>query len=99
MFVRKRKNPCNQEFPETEIRRQVLDQYQPGISKITSHYGKFTIEILSPQSSNQTHHRIQTDDIELDFSKNFTEKYQKYTTSKITKSKLNFLKLYFLYHL
>ena len=38
-----------------------------------SHYGKFFNEIHSPQSSNQPSHRNQTNDINLDVSKAFTE--------------------------
>ena len=57
----------------SKVKRQVLDHYLPDMSNITSHYGIFTIEILPPQSPNQPSHRIQTDDIELDFSEDFTE--------------------------
>ena len=40
----------------------------------------FTIKNRPPQSPNQPSHRIQSDDIELDFSKNYKEnfKYNQY---------------------
>ena len=40
---------------------------------VMSYYGTFAIEILPSQSTIETTHSIQTDDIELDFSKVFTE--------------------------
>ena len=40
---------------------------------MTSDYGIFTIEILPPQSSKQPSHHVQTDYLELDFSKVFIE--------------------------
>ena len=40
--------------------------------KITSHYGIYTIEIASPKP-NHKKHRIQTDDIDIEFSKVFTD--------------------------
>ena len=39
---------------------------------LTSHYGIFTIEIFS-QKPNHPTHQILTDDIDLEFSKKFTE--------------------------
>ena len=62
------KNPSEQEFLKVGIGRQILNDYLKGICNITSHYGRFTIEIL-PSQSNQTPHQIQTDDIDKDFSK------------------------------
>ena len=42
------------------------------IFHITSYYGFFTIEIFSPQSNHPTH-QIQTDNLDLYFSKVFRE--------------------------
>ena len=51
----------------------MLDHYLKEICKITSHYGiLFTIETVSPKS-NHTTHQIQTDDIDMEFSKVFTD--------------------------
>ena len=61
-----------QNFPEVKIRRQILHHYPLGISNHTSFYGMFNFE-LSPSQTNQKPHRIQTEDIDLDFSKIFTE--------------------------
>ena len=58
-----------------KTKRQAINHQLPGISKNTSHYGIFTIEILPPQLPNQPSHRKQTDNIELDFSKIFIENF------------------------
>ena len=54
------------------IKRQILDHYLKAISNITSQYGIFTMEIFSPKP-NHPIHQIQTDDIDAEFSKVFTE--------------------------
>ena len=69
----KRNTPCKKEFPEVKIRRQVLDHYLARKSNIASHYDILIIENVPPRSTNQPPHRIKTGDIELGFSKNFTE--------------------------
>ena len=61
-------SPCKQEFPEVQIKRKILDHYLKDISNITSHYGIYTIEIASPKQ-NHLKHQIQTDDIDIEFSK------------------------------
>ena len=65
-------SPCKQEFPEVQIKRQILDQYLKDIYNITSHYGVFTIKIASPKP-NHKKHQIQTDQIDIEFSKVFTD--------------------------
>ena len=79
-----------QEFPEVRIKRQVLDHYSTGISNITCHYNLLSIENLPPQSSNQPPHRIKIDDVDLDFSKVFTENIKKIQNTKIHKEQIQF---------
>ena len=59
-------------FPDVKIKRQLLDYYLKGICSLTSHFGIYTIEIRSP---NAFHNRylIQTDNVEIEFSKIFTQ--------------------------
>ena len=68
----KENSPCKQEFPEIRKKRQILDHYLKCLCHITSYYGIFTIEILSPQS-NQPTHQIQKDDKDIKFSKVFAD--------------------------
>ena len=68
IYSLKGNSPCKQTFPDIGTRRRVLDHYLKGICKITSYYRMFTNEVL-PSQTNQTQHQIQTDDIDLDFSK------------------------------
>ena len=49
-------------------KRQILDHHIKNKCKITSYNGIFTIELIPPQS-NQKSHQIQTDDIDIEFSK------------------------------
>ena len=65
-------SPCKQEFPEVQIKRQILDHYLKNICNITSQYGIYTIETKSPKQIHQKH-QIQTDDIDMEFSKIFTD--------------------------
>ena len=83
----KGESPCTREFPNVKIKRQLLDHYLKGISSITSQYVIYIIEIRSP---NAFHDRylIQTDDVVIEFSKNFKQ-YNMHTTSKLNKRKLN----------
>ena len=62
-------SPCKQEFPEVIIKRQILDHYLKGICNITSYYGTFTFEIVSTKPNLITN-PIQTDDKDIEFSKN-----------------------------
>ena len=68
----KRNSTCKQKFPEVRMKRQILDHYLKDICNITSYYGIFTIEIASPKS-NHIRHQLQTDDIDIEFSKVFTD--------------------------
>ena len=58
----------------------------------------FTFEIVSPKPNHTTHQK-QTDDIDLEFSKIFTDFIKKYTTPKLTKSKFNIHKRCFFNYL
>ena len=53
------------------MKRQILDHCLKDICNITSFYGIFTIEIASP-NLNDIRHQIETDDIDIEFSKFFT---------------------------
>ena len=60
------------EFPDVKIKRQIIEHYLKDICNLTQQYGIYTIEF----STTNTAHRkyvIQTDDIELEFSKVFIE--------------------------
>ena len=65
-------SPCKREFPEVKIKSQLLDHYLKGTCNITQQNGIYTIEISSP---NTFHGRylIQIDDVDIEFSKVFTE--------------------------
>ena len=65
-------SPCKSEFPDIKIKRQIIEHYLKDICNLTQQYGIYTIEISTPR----TFHGkcvIQTDDIDLEFSKVFTE--------------------------
>ena len=68
----KEESPCTKEFSDVKIKRQLLHQYIKSICSLTSQYGIYTIEIRSPKAF---HDRclIQTDDVDIDFSKIFTQ--------------------------
>ena len=67
---------CKQELPEVKIKRQTLDHYLKVICNITSFYGIFTIEIVSTKP-NLIEHQLQTDDIDIEFSKVCTDYIKK----------------------
>ena len=58
------------ELPERKFKRQIFDHYLKRISKITQQYGIYTIEIKSPSKFQG---RYQTEDVDIEFSKSFTE--------------------------
>ena len=63
---------CKAEFPVVKSERQNIEHYLKDICNLTQQYGIYTIEFSTP---NTVHHKyvIQTDDIELEFSKVFIE--------------------------
>ena len=65
-------SPCKAEFPEEKNKRQIIDHYLKGICNLTQQYGIYTIEIQSP-SKFHGKYLIQTDDVDIEFSKVFTE--------------------------
>ena len=65
-------SPCKAEFPEVKIKRQIFDPYLKEICNLTQPYGIYTIE-LSTESKYHSKHGIQTDDVDIKFSKVFTE--------------------------
>ena len=65
-------SPCKAEFPEVKIKRQIIDHYLKGICNVTQPYGIYTIE-LSTESRYHSKRVIQTDDVDIEFSKVFTE--------------------------
>ena len=65
-------SPCKSEFPDIKIKRQIIEHYFKDICKLTQQYGNYTIEISTPRTLHGKY-IIQTDDIDLEFSKVFTE--------------------------
>ena len=63
-------SPCKTEFPDIRIRRQLIDHYVKDIAKITQQYGIYTIGICTLDNKKYV---LQTDDLDLDFSKVFTD--------------------------
>ena len=53
-------------------KRQLLDHYLKGICSLTSHFGIYTNEIISPNASHNRY-LIQTDNVDIEFSKVFTQ--------------------------
>ena len=58
-------SPCKAEFPEVKIKRQTMED-------LTQQYRIYTIEFSTPNTAHRKY-VIQTDDIELEFSKVFIE--------------------------
>ena len=69
---KKGEGPCTKKFPDVKIKRQLLDIYLKGICSLTSQYGIHTIEIRSPSAFHDRYF-IQTDDVDIEFSKFFTQ--------------------------
>ena len=65
-------SPCKAEFPEIKIKRQIIDHYLKGICNLTQPYGTYAIE-FSTESRYHSKHVIQKDDVDIEFSKVFTE--------------------------
>ena len=60
--------PCKAEFPDIKIKRQIIEYYLKDICNLTQQYGIYTIEFSTP-NTNHRNYVIQTDDLELGFSK------------------------------
>ena len=65
-------SPCKAEFPDVKIKRQIIDHYLKNICNLTQQYGIYTVEFSSP-NPNHRKYVIQTDDLDLEFSKVFSE--------------------------
>ena len=65
-------SPCKAEFPDVKIKRQIIEHYLKDICNLTQQYGIYTIEFSTPNTAHRKY-VIQTDDIELEFSKVFIE--------------------------
>ena len=65
-------SPCKAEFPDIKIKRQIIEHYLKDICNLTQQYGIYTIEFSTPRTIHDKY-VIQTDDIDLEFSKVFTE--------------------------
>ena len=61
-------SPCKAKFPDVKIKRQIIEHYLKDICNLTQQYGIYTIEFSTPNTSHRKY-VIQTDDIELEFSK------------------------------
>ena len=64
--------PFKTEFPEIKIKRQIIDHYLKRICNIQQKYGIYYIEISSP-SKFHGKYTIQTDNVDKEFLKVFTE--------------------------
>ena len=71
-FLKRGISPCKAEFPEVRIKRQIIDLYLKGIYTLTKQNDFYTIEISTPRKFHDKY-IIQTDDIDIEFSKVFTE--------------------------
>ena len=65
-------SPCKTEFPDVKIKRQIIDHYLKDICNLTQQYGIYSIEFSSP-NQNHSKYIIQTDALDLEFSKIFSE--------------------------
>ena len=65
-------SPCKAEFPDVKIKRQIIEHYLKDICNLTQQYEIYTIEFSTPNTARRQY-VIQTDDIELEFSKVFIE--------------------------
>ena len=65
-------SPCKAEFPDVKFKRQIIEHYLKDICNLTQQYGIYTIEFGTSNPNNRKY-VIQTDDLELEFSKVFLE--------------------------
>ena len=65
-------SPCKAEFPDVKIKRQIIKNYLKDMCNLTQQYGIYTIEFSTPNTAHRKY-VIQTDDIELEFSKVFID--------------------------
>ena len=65
-------SPCKAEFPDVKNKRQIIEHYLKDICNLTQQYGIYTIEFSTP-NTNDRKYVIQTDGLQLEFSKVFLE--------------------------
>ena len=65
-------SPCKEKFPDVKIKRQIIEHYLKDICNLLQQYGIYTIEFSTPNTAHRKY-VIQTDNIELEFSKVFME--------------------------
>ena len=65
-------NPCKAKFPVVKIKKQIIEHYLKDICNLTQQYGIYTMEFSTPNTAHRKY-VIQTNDIELEFSKVFIE--------------------------
>ena len=65
-------SPCKAEFLDIKIKKRIIEHYLKDICNLTQQYGIYTIEFSTPRTIHGKY-VIQTDDIDLEFSKVFTE--------------------------
>ena len=65
-------SPWKAEFPDVKIKRQIIENYLKDICNLPQQYGIYTIEFSTPNTAHRKY-VIQTEDIELEFSKVFIE--------------------------
>ena len=65
-------SPCKAKFPDVKIKRQIIEHYLKDICNLTQQYGIYTIEFSTPRTAHGKY-VIQTDEIDLEFSKVFIE--------------------------
>ena len=68
---------CKAEFSDVKIKRQIIEHYLKDICNLTQQYGIYTIEFSTPNTAHRKY-VIQTDNIELEFSKVFIEYIKAY---------------------
>ena len=65
-------SPCKAEFPDVKKKRLIFENYLKNICNLTQQYVIYPIEFSTPNTDHRKY-VIQTDDIELEFSKVFLE--------------------------
>ena len=65
-------SPCKAKFPDVKIKRQIIEHYLKNICNLTQQYGIYTIEFSTP-NPNHRKYVIQTEFLDLEFSKFFLE--------------------------
>ena len=65
-------SPCKSEFPVIKIKGKIIEHYLKDICNLTQPFRIYTIEISTPRTFHGKY-VIQTGDIDLEFSKIFTE--------------------------